>query len=155
MPISKFFTIGALLLMATIPLLSCSDKNPANLGVSASGLAPCPESPNCVSSDARDSKHRIPPLQLILPPSEALQIARKLVLELPRTRMVNETSDYLHAECRSALFGFVDDLELHLRPTEGIIAIRSASRLGYSDFGVNRSRVEALRDSLINRGVVR
>ena len=155
MTIFRLFTIGVILMMTAMPLLSCSDKNPANLGVSNSELTPCPESPNCVSSDARDSKHNIPPLQLISPPLEAFQTARKLVLELPRTRIVNETSDYLHAECRSALFGFVDDLELHLRPAEGIIAIRSASRLGYSDFGVNRRRVESLRDSLINQGVVR
>ncbi len=155
MPIPRFFAIGAILLMVTMPLLSCTDKTPANLGISESKLTPCPKSLNCVSSDARDSKHNIPPLQLIMPPSEAFQIARKLVLDLPRTHIVNETTDYLHAECRSALFGFVDDLELHLRPTEGIIAIRSAARLGYSDFGVNRRRVESLRDSLISQGVVR
>jgi uncharacterized protein (DUF1499 family) len=77
------------------------------------------------------------------------------VSELSRTRIVTETADYLHAECRSALLGFVDDLELHLRPDEGIIAVRSASRLGYSDLGVNRRRVEGLRTSLIERGVLR
>ncbi len=76
-------------------------------------------------------------------------------MELPRARIVEETEDYLHAECRSALFGFVDDLELQLRPSESIIAVRSASRLGYSDFGVNRRRVEALRESLAGRGVLR
>ncbi|MEA1923949.1 MAG: DUF1499 domain-containing protein [Pseudomonadota bacterium] len=154
MPIPRFFAIGAMLLLVTMPLLSCTDNTPANLGISDSELTPCPKSPNCVSSDARDSKHNIPPLQLIVPPSEAFQVARELVLKLPRTRIVNETTDYLHAECRSALFGFVDDLELHLRPAEGIIAIRSAARLGYSDFGVNRRRVESLRDSLISQGVV-
>jgi len=68
---------------------------------------------------------------------------------------VKETSDYLHAECRSAWFGFVDDLELHLRPSEASIAVRSASRLGYSDLGVNRRRVEDLRASLIGRQVLR
>ena len=155
MPTSRFIAVGAMLLMATMPLLSCTDKNPANLGISDSKLASCPSSPNCVSSDARDNKHNVPPLQLILPPLEAWQVARKLVLEFPRTHIVQETSDYLHAECRSALFGFVDDLELHLRPAERIIAIRSASRSGYSDFGVNRRRVEALRKSLISREVAR
>jgi uncharacterized protein (DUF1499 family) len=155
MPIPKFFAIGAMLLMVTMPLLSCTDKAPANLGISDSGLAPCPSSPNCVSSDARDPKHNIPPLQLIMPPAAAFQIARELVLKLPRTQIVNETTDYLHAECKSAFFGFVDDLELHLRRAEGIIAIRSAARLGYSDFGVNRRRVESLRASLISRGVAR
>jgi uncharacterized protein (DUF1499 family) len=68
---------------------------------------------------------------------------------------VTETADYLHAECRSAVFGLVDDLELHLRQSEGIIAVRSASRLGYSDLGVNRRRVEGLRSSLIALGAIR
>ena len=155
MTIFRLFTIGAVLLMATLPLLSCTDKNPANLGITDSELTPCPSSPNCVSSDDPDNAHKIPPFQFDGPPTEVWKVVRELVSELPRTRIVNETSDYLHAECRSALFGFVDDLELHLRPTEKIIAIRSASRLGYSDLGVNRRRVEALRDSLISREVLR
>ena len=73
---------------------------------------------------------------------------------LPRTRIVVDTADYLHAECASAVFGFVDDLELHLRRAEGIIAVRSASRLGYSDLGVNRHRIENLRALLISQGIV-
>ena len=77
------------------------------------------------------------------------------MVNLPRTRIVTETDDYLHAECRSAFFGFVDDLELHLRPTQGIIAVRSAARLGHSDFGVNRKRVENLRALLHRQGVIR
>ena len=119
------------------------------------GLSHCPSSPNCVSSDASDSRHRISPLQLAVSPAEAWRSAREAVMELPRTRIVKETEDYLHAECRSALFGFVDDLELQLRPSEKIIAVRSASRLGNSDLGVNRRRVENLRESLTRRGVLR
>jgi uncharacterized protein (DUF1499 family) len=155
MPIIKIFAIGAVLLIASMLLVSCAGKRPSNLGVSNSGLPPCPSSPNCVSSDASDSSHKVPPLQFEVPPTEAWRVARELVSELPRTQIVNETSGYLHAECRSALLGFVDDLELHLRPSEGVIAVRSASRLGYSDFGVNRRRVEVLRASLISRGMGR
>jgi uncharacterized protein (DUF1499 family) len=77
------------------------------------------------------------------------------VAKLPRTRIVTDAEGYLHAECRSALLGFVDDLELHLRPADAQIAVRSASRLGYSDMGVNRRRVEALRAALAARGVIR
>jgi uncharacterized protein (DUF1499 family) len=88
-------------------------------------------------------------------PAEAWRSAREVVMELPRTRIVKDKEDYLHAECRSAVFGFVDDLELQLRASERIIAVRSASRLGYSDLGVNRRRVEALRESLTGRGVLR
>ena len=64
--------------------------------------------------------------------------------QLPRTQIVRLDAGYLHAECRSALMGFVDDLELHLRAGDGTIAVRSASRLGWSDMGVNRQRVHEL-----------
>jgi hypothetical protein len=70
-------------------------------------------------------------------------------------RSLPKTDDYLHAECSSAFFGFVDDLELHLRPSQNLIAVRSAARLGHGDFGVNRRRVENLRSLLINQGMVR
>jgi uncharacterized protein (DUF1499 family) len=76
------------------------------------------------------------------------------VAALPRTKIVTATDDYLHAECRSAVFGFVDDLELHLRPAQSSVAVRSAARLGRSDFGVNRRRVENLRSILQRQGVV-
>lgn len=155
MSIPRFFTIGTVLLIASMPLLSCSGKRPSNLGVSDSRLTPCPASPNCLSSDDHDSAHKIPPFQLAKPATEVWQVVHELVSELPRTRIVNENSDYLHAECRSSVFGFIDDLELHLRPSAGIIAVRSAARLGYSDFGVNRRRVESLRAALISRKMVR
>ncbi|WP_020674665.1 DUF1499 domain-containing protein [Geopsychrobacter electrodiphilus] len=118
-------------------------------------MAPCPSSPNCVSSDAQDNEHLVAPFQIVCPTMDAWRVARDLLSKLPRTRIVTEKPDYLHAECRSALFGFVDDLELNLRSSERIIAVRSASRLGYSDFGVNRRRIEGLRAALISRGVVK
>jgi uncharacterized protein (DUF1499 family) len=90
-----------------------------------------------------------------MPAAEAWRSARMAVPELPRTTITTETENYLHAECRSAFFGFVDDLELHLRASEGLIAIRSAARLGYSDFGVNRQRVEHLRALLRKQNVIR
>jgi uncharacterized protein (DUF1499 family) len=94
-------------------------------------------------------------LELAAPAPEAWRAAREAVAALPRTRIVAESEGYLHAECRSALFRFVDDLELHLRADAGRIAVRSASRVGRSDLGVNRRRVEDLRAALRARGVVR
>lgn len=124
------------------------------LGINNSKLAACPTSPNCVSSDAVDADHYIEPFHLAGSPSEAWPLTQALVAALPRTKLVTLESNYLHAECRSALFGFVDDLELHLRPEERMIAVRSAARLGYTDFGVNRKRVEQLRAELLSRGVI-
>jgi uncharacterized protein (DUF1499 family) len=154
MPYFRAFAIGALPLIIALSLLSCAGKRPPNLGVVDSRLADCPPSPNCVSSDAEDSEHKVPPLLLNVSAIDAWRVARQIVSQWPRTHIVNESRDYLHAECQSAVFGFVDDLELHLRTDRGVIAIRSAARLGKSDFGVNRQRVEELRSALIDLGVV-
>jgi len=118
-------------------------------------LASCPDSPNCVSSDATDLSHHVPPFAIIVPAKEAWLLVREAVNDISRTTITEITENYLHAECRSMVFRFVDDLELELRPGEGIIAVRSASRTGYSDFGVNRSRVERLRSVLKSRGLVK
>lgn len=149
------FANGAVLLVVSMTLFSCTGKRPLNLGVSDAGLAACPTSPNCVSSDARDSGHAIPPFQLEVSAAEAWPVVHEVVSGLPRVRIIEATHVYLYAECKSRLMGFVDDLELHLRPAEEIIAIRSASRLGHSDLGVNRRRVEDLRTVLISRGIIR
>lgn len=144
----------AVCLICAMQIFACSGKRPSNLGVSAGGLAACPSSPNCVSSHAADEDHRIDGFRLSPPPEAAWRVLREEVARLPRTTVIQATADYLHAECASALFGFVDDLEFHLRAGERLVAVRSASRLGYSDLGVNRRRVERLRAALRARGVV-
>lgn len=143
------------LIIVTMSLFSCSGQRPDNLGIIDNRLAACPASPNCVSSDAGDDTHRALPFTFNGSADDAWQAAKSSVLALPRTRIITETADYLHAECQSAVFGFVDDLELHLRRDASLIAFRSASRLGHSDFGVNRARIETLRASLIKRGIIR
>jgi uncharacterized protein (DUF1499 family) len=142
-------------LLFVMPFFSCTGTRPTNLGVHDARLAPCPSSPNCVSSDDSDPPHQIPPFRLAVPVVEGWRAARAAVLDLPRTKVITETDNYLHAECSSAFFGFVDDLELHLRTSQGLIAIRSAARLGYSDLGVNRKRVEQLRALLRQQNVLR
>lgn len=135
-------------------LFSCAGVRPDGLGVKNGRLSACPSSPNCVSSDDAGD-HAIAPFQLAVPVADAWRMAQSAVSALPRTKIITQTADYLHAEYSSAVFGFVDDLELHLRPEENAIAVRSAARLGYSDFGVNRRRVENLRELLRRRGAIR
>ena len=118
-------------------------------------FSPCPDSPNCVSSDAIDTSHRVEPFGIIIHADAAWRLVREVVNSLPRTEITQATDNYLHAECKSAVFRFVDDLELELRTGEGIIAVRSASRTGHSDFGVNRRRVERLRAVLQSRGAIK
>lgn len=150
----KAVYIALLHLLFTLPLVACSNS-PSNLGLFDSQLAPCPSSPNCVSSDAQNSDHYVKPFEIIGSSAKAWLAVRETVSMFPRTKIISEAPDYIHAECRSAILGFVDDLELNLRPSLGIISVRSASRLGYSDLGVNRRRIEALRSSLTKRGVIR
>ena len=151
----KRITHRALLLIISLLTLSCAGKRPQNLGVLDEGFTPCPSTPNCVSSDAADVAHNVLSYQFDMKPDQAWQIAREMLLKLPRTRIVKESPGYLHAECESGFFGFVDDFEIHLRADVTAIAVRSASRLGKSDFGVNKNRVEQLRTLLLNKGFVR
>lgn len=127
---------------------------PDTLGIVAGQLAPCPASPNCVSSDAAEGSHRVEPFALAAAPEVAWKVAREVVAALPGAVLVREEPAYLHAECTTRLLGFVDDLELQLRPRDAVIAVRSASRLGYGDLGTNRRRVEALRAALVDRHAV-
>jgi uncharacterized protein (DUF1499 family) len=132
-------------LMASMLSLACAGKRPADLGLRSGRLRPCPGRPNCVCSDDPEERPRIAPLATGEDPARTWKHLQDLLRAQPQTTIVEAQADYLHVEFRSRLFGFTDDVEFHLRPAERIIAVRSASRLGYSDLGVNRSRVEAIR----------
>lgn len=108
-------------------------------------LAPCPKKPNCVSSLAESSQQYIAPFSFHDTPVQAMQRLRNAVLTEPRMTLVSEEGAYLHAEARSLVFRFVDDLEFLLVPEENLLHVRSAARTGYSDFGVNRKRIERIR----------
>ena len=141
-----------LLLIPAMALFSCAGKRPADLGVIDGRLRPCPSSPNCVCSEDSDDQHGIAPLTYTGDPAEAFARARAAALSLPRTKLIAETSNYMHFESTTRLMGYVDDLELQLEPAKNEIAIRSASRLGYGDMGVNRKRVEELRAAYAKGG---
>jgi uncharacterized protein (DUF1499 family) len=120
-------------------------KRPNNLGVSNGKLTPCPNSPNCVSSQSTDALHAIAPLTYNSNPEQAIANLKKVIDSLPRTKIITESKDYLYAEFKSALMGFVDDVEFYLDLNSKVIHVRSASRLGQSDLGVNRKRIETIR----------
>ncbi len=123
-------------------------KRPSNLGVRDRKLAPCPNSPNCVCSQSTDAVHKIAPFTYTSTPEQALADIKDIIQSLPRTTIINESDDYLYAEFKSALMGFVDDVEFYLDRNDNIIHVRSASRLGQSDLGVNRNRIETIRTKL-------
>jgi len=122
-------------------------KRPGNLGVKDGRLAPCRRTPNCVSSqaDPADGEHFIAPIPFKGDAAAALASARKAVEGMQRATVIREEPGYLHAEFRSKLLGFVDDVEFAFDGKAGLMHVRSSSRLGRRDFGVNRARVESLR----------
>lgn len=119
---------------------------------SSSRLTPCPRSPNCVSTQAPPGPQHMDPIPFQGTPEEAKRRLLQVLAALPRTRVVEEEPGYLHAECRSLLFRFVDDVELEIDETARQIHFRSASRLGHSDFGVNRKRMEGIRRAFLGQG---
>lgn len=120
-------------------------KRPGNLGVKDGRLATCPAKPNCVSSQATSARQRVMPLKFSGNPAAELNRLKNVVNNMERTRLVKEDDGYLHFECTSRLLGFVDDLEFLCDADQRVFHVRSASRLGYSDLGVNRKRTENIR----------
>lgn len=117
-------------------------------------LERCPTAPNCVCSDDGGSSNSIPPLQVVGESASAWAALVNYLEQTPGFTVTKNTGGYLRAEARTRILRFVDDVEFMARPEEGIIAMRSASRLGYYDFGANRRRLETLRSSLMDAGVV-
>ncbi|HAC64629.1 MAG TPA: DUF1499 domain-containing protein [Cyanothece sp. UBA12306] len=124
-------------------MFNFSGTRPTNLGVKDGKLAPCPGTPNCVSSQSSNPQFTISPL-----PAMAISELRKILEQMERTTIIEATDNYLYAEFKSKLMGYVDDVEFYLDPNENVIHLRSASRLGKSDLGVNRQRIESIRSQV-------
>ena len=130
-------------------LFSFSGTRPDNLGVTSEKLAECPTSPNCVSSQSADLMHQIEPLSYDESGTEAFENLKTLIENLDNSKIITAEDRYLYAEFSTPIMGFVDDVEFFLDQEDNIIHVRSASRLGESDLGVNRNRIETIR-SLFN-----
>ena len=138
---------NAVFLFSAIGLLGvsgCAGDRPNNLGSRDGLLLACPSSPNCVSSQAADESHRIAPLTFSGDPDEAFTRLKQTLGRRSDTSIIEDKSGYLRVELRTTLF--VDDGEFLLDRSRSVIQVRSASRLGYSDLGKNRSRMEEIRN---------
>lgn len=124
-------------------LAACAGERPDNLGVRNGRLTECPRSPNCVSSQAVDEGHRISPLVFSEDPVPAFARLKQTLGRRGDTTVIEEGPGYLRVEFHTTLF--VDDGEFLLDSQQRLIQVRSASRLGYSDLGKNRSRLEEIR----------
>lgn len=124
-------------------MLGCAGERPNNLGARGGVLAPCPSSPNCVSSQTGDAQHRITPFTFTGGAEAAFDRLKAVLSRRTDTTIMAEQPGYLRVELRTTLF--VDDGEFLLDADHAVIHVRSASRLGFSDLGKNRSRMEAIR----------
>jgi uncharacterized protein (DUF1499 family) len=127
----------SLLITITLALFHLVGPVPADLGVSHGALAPCISPAHCARAD-----------WTVADPQAALEALVPVVAAMPRTQLVEHGDGYLHATASSALFGFVDDLELYADSAHGVLQARSVSRLGDSDLGVNGRRLATLHDQL-------
>lgn len=143
-------------MLALTALLGCAgrgvDRDQATV---VARMTTCPATPNCVSSDADGSARAIAPFTIAGNPTASWRALVAYVESQPRLTIKIQDVDYLHVEARSRVLRFVDDIEFQLRATEGQIAVRSASRVGLSDLGANRRRVEQIRSALIDDGVLK
>lgn len=136
----------ALARLFVVPAIS---PRPADLGVDSAGnLRPCPPTPNCVhtQADPADTEHFMPPIALAADtsPEQAQDRIRQIINDIDRSTIITDDERYLHAEVRSLLWGFVDDVEFYF--ADDAIHFRSGARLGRSDIGVNRQRMEAITE---------
>jgi len=130
-------------LLALLPFLSaCAGDPPQNIGVRDGRLIACPESPNCVSSYESSEEHAIAALD------GNLNQVQQILVAMDGANIVEQSNNYLYAEFTSSLMGYVDDVEFLYDAATNTTQVRSASRIGYSDMGANRSRVEAIRMQL-------
>lgn len=131
-------------------LSSCSAPRPANLGmVDALSLRPCPKSPNCVHTQAKEGKAKIKPFVYEGEMSEAKKKLLDVINNTKRTNVVSNQTNYVHVEFTTAVLRFIDDVEFYFPADSNLIHFRSASRLGHSDLGANRKRMEKLRKRFI------
>lgn len=152
--ILKIFALVVLLLAVVVLvrlfMLGQVSQRAPDLGLVDGELRPCPGKPNCVSSRSRGRSHAISPIALDGPAERAMRLAGRVIESMPGGHVTTLDGRYLRAEFTSRLFGFVDDLELLWSEDEQVVHVRSASRVGNSDLGANRRRVELLRQRLVD-----
>jgi uncharacterized protein (DUF1499 family) len=137
-----------ILVFVAVILSGCFWAEPQKIGLNDGKLKPCPDSPNCVSS-RDDGDHRIEPLKINTTQSRNQDRIVAFFKNEYDASIIQRSDTYLRMTVSTTL-GFVDDLEFRYRPENDVVHVRSASRLGHSDLGVNRQRIENLREHLKN-----
>ena len=142
-------------LLLALLLTGCTDMPENNVDpATVTELASCPSSPNCVCSTDTEDSHHIDPLAVSGKPDAEWQTLRDILGADPSISIVASGDHYIRAEAQTRLMRFTDDVEFLLDREAGVINMRSASRVGYSDFGKNRRRLEGVRSAMHDAGAV-
>ncbi|PSF12148.1 DUF1499 domain-containing protein [Marinobacter fuscus] len=140
--------------LSTLWLAGCSATENVPPTGTRFTLDGCPPFMNCVSTSATESQHAINPIRLREPLNESSwAIIKAEALTLPGASLNHVRFGYANITCYSDIFGFPDYLEILVDPEQLQLNVRSQSRLGFADMGVNRDRVERLRSRLVARGI--
>jgi uncharacterized protein (DUF1499 family) len=137
--------LGLIVLVGLSGCASSASPAQSTFDAQSGQFAPCPDSPNCVSTAATDEEHAIEPYSFNGSATDAKAKMVSVINDMPRTKIVGETDNTLLVEFRSSVFRFVDDVEFFFDEADSLVQYRSASRTGYSDMGVNRKRMEEIR----------
>jgi uncharacterized protein (DUF1499 family) len=129
----------------------CQGSAPENLGSRNGHLAPCPDAPNCVSTESRDPKRALPPLPFVGNRDQAKNRILEIVRGMERSEIVEVTDDYVYVRFRTRFLRFVDDVEFLFDDTVKVVHFRSASRVGYYDFGLNRRRMIKVSEAYLKK----
>ena len=143
----KLPALSGLLLLTLLTITACSQRTH---DMTKRVMQPCGDKPNCVSTIDERQQFHLAPYQLV--GDVSIEQIAKAALQIPRSKVVAQEDNYLHIECTSKILRFVDDLELEINGTT--LVVRSESRVGRSDFGVNRKRADQLRAILLEYGLI-
>jgi uncharacterized protein (DUF1499 family) len=146
------FALIVILIVGFFIYVKIGNKMPEDLGVTDGLLKSCPSLPNCVSTQAlpEDAVHYAEPIVYTGERKDTQLAIESYMLSKGNARIVSNSLGYIHFAVRSSLIGYIDDLEFYLPEGDSVVHVRSASRIGYSDFGVNRERVRQIQDLLVN-----
>jgi uncharacterized protein (DUF1499 family) len=143
-PIKNPISLVVMNLILLFMITQCAGTRPGDLGIRENGkLANCPSTPNCVSSfsNPQDTEHFMEAIPYKQPLKDAISSLKEVLTKQSRVVIVNETNQYIYAEFTSLIMRYVDDVEFYFDDKNKVLHFRSASRLGKSDFGVNRKRL--------------
>ncbi|GAB4228093.1 MAG: DUF1499 domain-containing protein [Chlamydiales bacterium] len=148
----RLFTFLILFLLIIVSWAILRNLRQPSLGLKGEPLQPCQSAiKNCASTLGKDKEDLLTPLPIYKDTQTSLEILSSIIESLPRARIIKKDLNYIHAEIRSKVFRFTDDLEVYVNEKRGTIDLKSASRIGYYDFGVNKHRIKHVRKAFFEK----